>query len=65
MKIKFTKYLKDASSFHKMEEPIEMEMDAVGLADVIKFFGFKEIKPNHFWRRTAYDQGETLDVITE
>lgn len=64
MKIKMTKYLKDAAMFKPMEAPFETEVTTEDFSLIISIMGFKETsKPGHYWKRTAYNECETLDIM--
>ena len=65
MKIKMTKYLKDAAMFKPMEAPFETEVTEEDFNLIISAMGFKETsKPGHYWKRTAYNEGEALDIMS-
>lgn len=64
MKIKMTKYLKDAAMFKPMEAPFETEVTEEDFNLIISAMGFKETsKAGHYWKRTAYNECETLDIM--
>jgi hypothetical protein len=66
MKIKMTKYLKDAGMFRPTEAPFEAEVTPEDFNLIVSLMGFKETTtPGHYWKRTAWDEGETLDIVTE
>lgn len=66
MLVRHTEYLKDAAKFKPMRAPVETEIDKETFLRFVEIMGFKETnKPGHYWKRTAYDRGETLDIICE
>ena len=65
MTIRFTKYLKDAAIFKPMDEGITLEVTQEDLNLIISVMGFKETTtPGHYWKRTAYNEGEALDIMS-
>lgn len=65
MTIRFTKYLKDAAVFKPMDERITIEVTSEDLNLIISVRGFKETtKQGHYWKRTAYNEGEALDIMS-
>ena len=66
MLVRHTEYLKDAAMFKPMRPPVEVEVDKETFLQFVAIMGFKETnKPGHYWKRTAYNMGETLDVVRE
>lgn len=65
MKIKMTKCLRDGAMFKPMEAPFETEVTEEDFNLIISVMGFKETTtPGHYWKYTAYDEGEALDIMS-
>lgn len=64
MKVKMTKYLKCGTTFKRTSKQFETEVPTEDFNLFINIMGFKATSgTGHYWRLTAYDEGETLEVM--
>lgn len=64
MKVKMTKYIKSGTTFKRTSKQFETEVPTEEFNLFISIMGFKTTSgAGHYWRCTAYDEGETLEVM--